>query len=219
VLISAPGKDVDGTFVLGVNEDQYEPDRHDVISNASCTTNCLAPMAKVLHESFGLATGLMTTIHAYTNDQALLDSPHKDLRRARSAARSMIPTTTGAAKAVGLVIPELAGKLSGSAVRVPVEDGSLTDLTALLHRSVTVEEVNEAFAALANGRLAGYLRYSTAPIVSHDVIGDPASCVFDAPLTQASGALVKIRLVRQRVGLHQPARGPGRVRRRTILTG
>ena len=192
VLISAPGKEVDATFVLGVNEDLYEPERHDVISNASCTTNCLAPMAKVLHEAFGLASGLMTTIHAYTNDQSLLDAPHKDLRRARSAATSMIPTTTGAAKAVGLVIPELAGKLSGSAVRVPVEDGSLTDLTALLHRSVTVEEINEAFAAAANGRLAGYLRYSTAPIVSRDIIGDPASCVFDAPLTQAHGALVKI---------------------------
>jgi glyceraldehyde 3-phosphate dehydrogenase len=192
VLISAPGKDVDTTLVLGVNEDQYEPDRHDIISNASCTTNCVAPMAKVLHESFGLAAGLMTTIHAYTNDQSLLDAPHKDLRRARSAATSIIPTSTGAAKAVGLVIPELAGKLSGSAIRVPVEDGSLTDLTALLHRSVTAEEVNEAFAVAARGRLAGYLRYSTAPIVSRDIIGDPASCVFDAPLTQAHGSLVKI---------------------------
>ena len=192
VLISAPGKNVDVTLVLGVNEERYEPDLHDVISNASCTTNCVAPMAKVLHESFGLARGLMTTIHAYTNDQSLLDAPHKDLRRARSAATSIIPTSTGAAKAVGLVIPELAGKLSGVAVRVPVEDGSLTDLTALLHRSVTTEEVNAAFAAAADGRLAGYLRYSTAPIVSRDILGDPASCVFDAPLTQADDALVKI---------------------------
>ncbi|GAA0223132.1 type I glyceraldehyde-3-phosphate dehydrogenase [Cryptosporangium japonicum] len=192
VLISAPGKNVDATLVLGVNEETYDPARHDVISNASCTTNCVAPMAKVLNDAFGVERGLMTTIHAYTNDQSLLDAPHKDLRRARSAASSMIPTSTGAAKAVGLVVPELAGKLGGVAVRVPIEDGSLTDLTVELRRDVTVDEVNQAFADAAAGRLNGYLRYSTAPIVSRDIVGDPSSCVFDAPLTQADGTLVKV---------------------------
>ncbi|GAA3394948.1 type I glyceraldehyde-3-phosphate dehydrogenase [Cryptosporangium minutisporangium] len=192
VLISAPGKNVDATLVLGVNEETYDPARHDVISNASCTTNCVAPMAKVLNDAFGVERGLMTTIHAYTGDQSLLDAPHKDLRRARSAATSMIPTSTGAAKAVGLVIPELAGKLGGVAVRVPVEDGSLTDLTVELRRNATADEVNQAFAEAAAGRLNGYLRYSTAPIVSRDIIGDPASCIFDAPLTLADGNLVKV---------------------------
>jgi len=192
VLISAPGKNADATLVLGVNEETYDPARQDVISNASCTTNCVAPMAKVLNDAFGVERGLMTTIHAYTNDQSLLDAPHKDLRRARSAASSMIPTSTGAAKAVGLVVPELAGKLGGVAVRVPIEDGSLTDLTVELRRDVTAAEVNQAFADAAAGRLNGYLRYSTAPIVSRDIVGDPASCVFDAPLTQADGNLVKV---------------------------
>ncbi|EXG82461.1 type I glyceraldehyde-3-phosphate dehydrogenase [Cryptosporangium arvum] len=192
VLISAPGKNADATVVLGVNEETYDPGRHDVVSNASCTTNCVAPMAKVLNDAFGVERGLMTTIHAYTNDQSLLDAPHKDLRRARSAASSMIPTSTGAAKAVGLVVPELAGKLGGVAVRVPIEDGSLTDLTVQLRRDVTADEVNRAFADAAVGRLNGYLRYSTAPIVSRDIVGDPASCVFDAPLTQADGPLVKV---------------------------
>ena len=192
VLISAPGKGVDLTVVLGVNDGEYDPARHDVISNASCTTNCVAPMVKVLVDSFGVERGFMTTIHAYTGDQMLLDGPHKDLRRARSAAANIVPTTTGAARATGLVIPAVAGKLDGVAVRVPVEDGSLTDLAVVLNREVTAGEVNQAFAAAAAGRLAGILRYSTDPIVSRDVIGDPASCVFDSPLTQASGTLVKV---------------------------
>jgi glyceraldehyde 3-phosphate dehydrogenase len=191
VLISAPGKGPDLTVVLGVNDEAYDPARHDVISNASCTTNCVAPMAKVLNDSFGILQGFMTTIHAYTGDQMLLDGPHKDLRRARSAAVSIVPTTTGAARATGEVIPALAGRLDGVAVRVPVEDGSLTDLAAVLAREVTADEVNEAFRAAALGPMAGILRYSTDPIVSRDVIGDPASCVFDSALTQASGTLVK----------------------------
>ena len=178
--------------MLGVNDGDYDPARHDVISNASCTTNCVAPMAKVLNDAFGLERGFMTTIHAYTGDQMLLDGPHKDLRRARSAAVNIVPTTTGAARATGLVIPAVAGKLDGVAVRVPVEDGSLTDLAAVLGREVTAEQVNEAFAAAAAGPLAGILRYSTDPMVSRDIIGDSASCVFDSPLTQASGTLVKV---------------------------
>jgi glyceraldehyde 3-phosphate dehydrogenase len=192
VLISAPGKGVDLTVVLGVNSSAYDPLRHDVISNASCTTNCVAPMAKVLHDAFGVERGFMTTIHAYTGDQMLLDGPHKDLRRARSAAVNIVPTTTGAARATGEVIPALAGKLDGVAVRVPVQDGSLTDLAVVVGTSVTAEAVNAAFAAAAAGPLAGLLRYSTDPIVSRDIIGDQASCVFDAPLTQASGTLVKV---------------------------
>jgi len=192
VLISAPGKGADLTVVLGVNGDSYDPQRHDVISNASCTTNCVAPMAKVLNDAFGVVQGYMTTVHAYTGDQMLLDGPHKDLRRARSAACSIVPTTTGAARATGEVIPELAGKLDGVAVRVPVEDGSLTDLAVVLRRDVTAGEVNEAFAAAAAGPMKGFLRYSTDALVSRDVIGDPASCVFDSPLTQASGTLVKV---------------------------
>jgi glyceraldehyde 3-phosphate dehydrogenase len=192
VLISAPGKGVDLTVVLGVNDGDYDPQRHDVISNASCTTNCVAPMVKVLNDSFGIERGFMTTIHAYTGDQMLLDGPHKDLRRARSAAVSIVPTTTGAARATGLVIPAVAGKLDGVAIRVPVEDGSLTDLAVVLGQEVTAGQVNEAFTAAAAGPLAGILRYSTDPIVSRDVIGDAASCVFDSPLTQASGTLVKV---------------------------
>ncbi len=192
VLISAPGKGVDLTVVLGVNEREYDPTLHDVISNASCTTNCVAPMVKVLHEAFGIERGFMTTIHAYTGDQMLLDGPHKDLRRARSAAANIVPTTTGAARATGEVIPALAGKLDGVAIRVPVEDGSLTDLAVIIGKQATAQAVNEAFAAAAAGPLAGILRYSTAPIVSRDIIGDPASCVFDSPLTQASGPLVKV---------------------------
>jgi glyceraldehyde 3-phosphate dehydrogenase len=192
VLISAPGKGADLTVVLGVNTGAYDPLRHDVISNASCTTNCVAPMVKVLHEAFGVERGFMTTIHAYTGDQMLLDGPHKDLRRARSAALSIVPTTTGAARATGEVIPAVAGKLDGVAVRVPVEDGSLTDLAVVVGTEVTAQVVNEAFEAAAAGPLAGILRYSTDPIVSRDIIGDPASCVFDSPLTQASGTLVKV---------------------------
>jgi glyceraldehyde 3-phosphate dehydrogenase len=192
VLLSAPGKDADLTVVVGVNDGEYDPQRHDVISNASCTTNCVAPMAKVLNDAFGLERGFMTTIHAYTGDQMLLDGPHKDLRRARSAAVSMVPTTTGAARATGQVIPELAGRLDGVAVRVPVADGSLTDLTAVLAGYVSADEVNSAFEQAAAGPMAGVLRYSTDPLVSRDIIGDPASCVFDSGLTQAAANVAKI---------------------------
>ena len=183
---------MDATIVMGVNDDTYDPVRHEVISNASCTTNCVAPMAKVLHEAFGIERGFMTTIHAYTGDQMLLDGPHKDLRRARSAAASIVPTTTGAARATGEVIPALKGRLDGVAVRVPVEDGSLTDLAAELTVPVTADEVNEVFRRAATGRLAGVLRYSTDPLVSRDIIGNKASCVFDSELTAASGHLVKV---------------------------
>jgi glyceraldehyde 3-phosphate dehydrogenase len=192
VLISAPGKGADLTVVVGVNDGDYDPQVHDVISAASCTTNCVVPMAKVLQDSFGLQAGLMTTIHAYTGDQMLLDGPHTDLRRARSAAVSIIPTSTGAARTAGLVIPELAGRLDGVAVRVPVPDGSLTDLTAVLGRDVTPADVNHAFQQAASGSLSGVLHYSTDPLVSRDIVGDPASCVFDSGLTQAVGNLVKI---------------------------
>ena len=192
VLLSAPGKGADLTVVIGVNDGEYDPQRHDVISNASCTTNCVAPMAKVLNDAFGLVQGLMTTVHAYTGDQMLLDGPHKDLRRARSAAVSIVPTTTGAARTTGQVISELAGRLDGVAVRVPVEDGSLTDLTAVLGREVTAAEVNAAFEQAAAGPMAGILHYSTDPLVSRDIVGDPASCVYDSGLTQAAGSLAKV---------------------------
>ncbi|RZQ65917.1 type I glyceraldehyde-3-phosphate dehydrogenase [Amycolatopsis suaedae] len=192
VIVSAPGKNVDATIVLGVNDSGYDPATHHVVSNASCTTNCVAPMVNVLHQAFGVRHGLMTTIHSYTNDQSLLDGPHKDLRRARSAAVNMIPTSTGAARAIGEVIPALAGKLDGVAVRVPVEDGSLTDLTVQLGTRVTAHQVNEVFAEAAEGSLKGILRYTEAPLVSRDVIGDPASCVFDASLTTAEDHLVKV---------------------------
>ncbi|WP_053207636.1 type I glyceraldehyde-3-phosphate dehydrogenase [Jiangella muralis] len=193
VLLSAPGKGVDATVVMGVNEGVYDPRAHDVVSNASCTTNCVVPMVKVLHDSFGITKGFMTTIHAYTGDQRLLDSPHKDLRRARSAAVNIIPTSTGAARSVGLVIPEMAGQLDGLSLRVPVEVGSLVDLAVVLDRAVTVADVNAAFeAAATTAPLAGILAYTTRPIVSRDIIGDPASCVFDASLTEASGDLVKV---------------------------
>jgi glyceraldehyde 3-phosphate dehydrogenase len=192
VLLSVPGKNVDATIVMGVNEGTYDPDSDHVVSNASCTTNCVAPMVKILNEAFGIEKGLMTTIHGYTNDQVVLDGPHKDPRRGRTAAVNIIPTSTGAARAVGLVLPELAGTLDGLAVRVPVEDGSLTDLTLVLNREVTADEVNTAFREAADGPLKGILRVSDAPIVSRDIVGDPASCVFDAPLTQAHGNLVKV---------------------------
>ena len=193
MLISAPGKGVDAPIVLGVNDGIYDPASHHVISNASCTTNCVAPMVKVLNDSFGIAQGYMTTVHAYTNDQNVLDAPHKDPRRARSAAVNIIPTTTGAARAVGEVIPAMKGRLDGVALRVPVVDGSLVDLAVLLDRDVTTAEVNAAFeAAGADGPLAGRLRYTTDPVVSTDVIGDSASCVFDSGLTQASGRLAKV---------------------------
>ncbi len=192
VLISAPGKGVDATIVMGVNDDTYDPVRQEIISNASCTTNCVAPMAKVLHDAFGIERGFMTTIHAYTGDQMLLDGPHKDLRRARSAAVNIVPTSTGAARATGEVIPSLKGRLDGVALRVPVDDASLTDLAAELAVPVTAEEVNEVFRRAATGRMAGVLRYSTDALVSRDIIGDKASCVFDSELTAASGHLVKV---------------------------
>ncbi len=192
VLISAPGKGIDATLVPGVNADTYDPVAHQILSAASCTTNCVAPMVKVLHEAFGLERGYLTTVHAYTNDQLVLDAPHKDPRRARAAAVNIIPTSTGAAKAVGLVLPELAGRLDGVALRVPVEDGSISDLTCELSRTVTKVDVNTAMAEAAAGPLAGILRYSEAPLVSRDIVGDPSSCVFDAGLTQATGTLVKV---------------------------
>jgi glyceraldehyde 3-phosphate dehydrogenase len=192
VLISAPGKGVDATIVLGVNTADLGP-AHEIVSAASCTTNCAAPMVHVLHEAFGLEQGYLTTVHAYTNDQVILDTPHKDLRRARAAAVNIIPTSTGAAKAIGLVLPALQGKLNGVALRVPVENGSVTDLTVRLSRPVTVDEVNAAFAAAgAEGPLAGILRYTEQPLVSRDIVGDPHSCIFDAALTQADGTLVKV---------------------------
>jgi glyceraldehyde 3-phosphate dehydrogenase len=193
VIISAPGKGVDATIVMGVNDDIYDPANHRVISNASCTTNCVAPMVKVLHDAFGMQRAFMTTVHAYTNDQNVLDAPHKDPRRARSAAVNIIPTTTGAARAVGEVLPDLKGRLDGVALRVPVVDGSLVDLAALLEVEVTIKDVNAAFqAASQEGSLAGFLRYTTEPVVSTDIIGDAASCVFDSGLTQVSGNFVKV---------------------------
>jgi glyceraldehyde 3-phosphate dehydrogenase len=192
VIISAPAKDEDVTIVMGVNHHKYDPASHDIISNASCTTNSVVPLAKVLLDSFGIEKGFMTTIHAYTNDQVILDFPHKDLRRARSAAVNTIPTSTGAAKAASLVIPELKGKLDGIALRVPVEDGSLTDLAVVLSRDTTAEEINDAYKQAAEGPLAGIIRYSTDPIVSRDIVGDDASCIFDSPLTQANGNLAKV---------------------------
>jgi len=192
VIISAPASDEDATIVMGVNHETYDPANHHIISNASCTTNCLAPMAKVLVEEFGIVKGLMTTIHAYTNDQVILDFPHKDLRRARAAAINLIPTTTGAAKAISLVIPALKGKLDGYAMRVPVPTGSATDLTVQLEREVTKDEINAAMKKWADGPLKGYLTYTEDPIVSSDIVTDPASCIFDASLTIAMGNMVKV---------------------------
>jgi len=192
VIISAPAKGEDITIVMGVNDDLYDPAQHDIISNASCTTNCVAPLAKVLLDSFGIVKGLMTTVHAYTNDQVILDFPHKDLRRARAAAQNIIPTTTGAAKATALVLPALAGKLDGIAMRVPVMDGSVTDLVVQLERETTAEEINAAYRAAAEGPLKGYLRYTDEPIVSSDIVGTPYSCTLDSLLTMASGDQVKV---------------------------
>ncbi|TCJ23185.1 type I glyceraldehyde-3-phosphate dehydrogenase [Nocardioides jejuensis] len=192
VIISAPATNEDATIVMGVNDHLYDPELHTVVSNASCTTNCLAPMAKALNDALGIESGLMTTVHAYTADQNLQDNIHKDLRRARAAALNLVPTSTGAAKAIGLVLPELKGKLDGFAVRVPTPTGSLTDLTFIASRETTVEEVNAIVAAAAAGPLAGYLKYSTAPIVSSDIVTDPASCIFDAPLTKVIGNQVKV---------------------------
>ncbi|EST22565.1 MULTISPECIES: type I glyceraldehyde-3-phosphate dehydrogenase [Streptomyces] len=193
VLISAPAKDEDITIVMGVNQDKYDAANHHVISNASCTTNCVAPMAKVLDENFGIVKGLMTTVHAYTNDQRILDFPHKDLRRARAAAENIIPTTTGAAKATALVLPQLKGKLDGIAMRVPVPTGSVTDLVVELGREVTKEEVNAAFQKAAEGELKGLLDYTEDPIVSSDIVNAPASCTFDSSLTMVQeGKNVKV---------------------------
>jgi glyceraldehyde 3-phosphate dehydrogenase len=226
VVISAPAKEPDVTVALGVNfEEAYDADFHDVISNASCTTNCLAPVAKVLHETFGIRHGLMTTVHAYTGDQSLLDGPHKDLRRARAAAANLVPTSTGAAKALGLVVPELAGRLNGFAVRVPVPTGSLVDLTVEVERPTSVEEVNEVFRSCADrGRLEGILAYSEAPLVSSDIVRSPYSAIFDAPLTTViDGTQVKVvawydnewgysnRLVELVQRVFAPVREPARV--------
>jgi glyceraldehyde 3-phosphate dehydrogenase len=192
VIISAPAKNEDVTIVMGVNHDQYDPAAHTIISNASCTTNCLAPMAKVLNDEFGIVKGLMTTIHAYTQDQNLQDGPHKDLRRARAAALNIVPTSTGAAKAIGLVLPELKGKLDGYALRVPVPTGSATDLTFTAGRETSVEEVNAALKAAAEGPLKGILVYTDDEIVSTDIVTDPASCIFDSGLTKVIGDQVKV---------------------------
>ncbi|MCC3271543.1 type I glyceraldehyde-3-phosphate dehydrogenase [Arthrobacter zhangbolii] len=192
VLISAPGKGSDITIVMGVNDADYDPATQNIISNASCTTNCLGPLAKVLHEAFGIERGLMTTVHAYTADQNLQDGPHRDLRRARAAALNIVPTTTGAAKAIGQVLPELDGKLDGFALRVPVPTGSVTDLTVTVGREATVEEINDVYKTAANGPLAGILRYTDEPIVSSDIVTDPASCIFDSGLTRVMGNQVKV---------------------------
>src|SRR5688500_6636489 len=192
VIISAPASNEDVTIVMGVNHEDYDPSAHTVISNASCTTNCLGPMAKAIHDEFGIVKGLMTTIHAYTQDQNLQDAPHSDLRRARAAALNLVPTSTGAAKAIGLVMPELKGKLDGYAVRVPIPTGSATDLTVELGREATADEVNAAVKAAAEGPLAGILKYSTDPIVSADIVTDPHSCIYDAPLTKVIGNQVKV---------------------------
>jgi glyceraldehyde 3-phosphate dehydrogenase (phosphorylating) len=192
VIISAPAKEEDITIVMGVNDDKYDPARHNIISNASCTTNCVAPMAKVLLENFGIVKGLMTTVHAYTQDQNLQDGPHKDLRRARAAALNIVPTSTGAAKATALVLPELKGKMDGYSLRVPVPDGSITDLVVEVGREVTKDEVNAAFKAAAEGALKGILYYTEDPIVSSDIVGSPASCTFDASITMAHGNQVKV---------------------------
>ena len=192
VIISAPATDEDITIVMGVNHEKYDPSNHHVISNASCTTNCLAPMAKVLDEKFGIVRGLMTTIHAYTNDQVILDFPHKDLRRARAAATNIIPSSTGAAKAISLVLPQLKGKLDGFAMRVPVPTGSATDLTVELAKEATAAEINAAMKEAAQGSLKGFLTYTEDQIVSSDIVTDPSSCIFDAGLTKAIGTTVKV---------------------------
>jgi glyceraldehyde 3-phosphate dehydrogenase len=193
VIISAPASGVDATFVIGVNDQDFDPAKHLVVSNASCTTNCFVPMIKVLDDAFGVERGLMTTVHAYTNDQNLLDLVHKDLRRARAAAVNIVPASTGAARATALVMESMKGKLDGQAMRVPVQDGSITDFTGLLGREASADEVNEAFrAAAGSGPLAKVLTYNEDPIVSSDIVGSPASCTFDAPLTQAIGNMVKV---------------------------
>ena len=193
VVISAPATDPDVTIVLGVNDEAYDPEQHRIISNASCTTNCVAPLAKVLNDAWGIESGFMTTIHAYTNDQQILDLPHKDLRRARAAAINLIPTSTGAAKAIGVVIPELKGKVDGVSVRAPVPTGSLTDLVVTLGRDVTKDEINGAYAAASSsGPLADVLHYSEDPLVSTDIVGNPNSCIFDSQMTMTHGNTAKV---------------------------
>ncbi len=192
VIISAPASNEDITIVMGVNDDEYDAEKHTVISNASCTTNCLAPMAKALNDGLGIVKGLMTTVHAYTGDQNLQDGPHKDLRRARAAAINIVPTSTGAAKAIGLVLPELKGKLDGYALRVPVPTGSATDLSFTAGRETSVDEVNAIVQAAAEGELKGYLKYTEDPIVSSDIVTDPSSCIFDSGLTKVIGDQVKV---------------------------
>ncbi len=193
VVISAPAQDPDATFVMGINEDQFDPDKHFIISNASCTTNCLAPLAKVLDEAFGIENGLMTTVHAYTDDQSLVDALHKDPRRARGAAINIVPTTTGAAKATGLVMPSVAGHLDGLALRVPIPDVSITDLVATVRATPSIAQINDAYRSAAGaGRLAGLLEYSNEPLVSSDIVNSSASCIFDSGLTMAQGNLVKV---------------------------
>ncbi len=192
VVISAPAKEEDVTIVMGVNHESYDPAKHTIISNASCTTNCLAPLAKVLDDAFGIENGLMTTIHAYTQDQNLQDAPHKDMRRARAAALNIVPTSTGAAKAIGLVLPNLKGKLDGFAMRVPIATGSATDLTVQLRATPSVAEIKAAYKAAADGALKGYLTYTEDPIVSTDIVTDPSSCIFDAEMTKAIGNQAKV---------------------------
>jgi glyceraldehyde 3-phosphate dehydrogenase len=193
VIISAPATDVDATFVVGVNDDTFDPAAHTIVSNASCTTNCFVPMIKVLDDAFGVEKGLMTTVHGYTNDQNLLDLVHSDLRRGRAAAVNIVPSSTGAARATSLVMESMKGRLDGTALRVPVQDGSITDFTGVLGKEVTVDEVNAAFAAAAaSGPLSKVLVYNEDPIVSSDIVGSPASCTFDAPLTMAMGSMVKV---------------------------
>ena len=193
VIISAPGKDADATFVVGVNDDTYDADAHKVVSNASCTTNCFVPMIKVLDDAFGVERGLMTTVHAYTGDQSLVDGPHSDLRRARSAATNIIPSSTGAARATGLVLEAMQGRLDGTSLRVPVPDGSITDFVGILAKEASVDEVNAAFKAAAeSGPLSNVLKYTDEPIVSSDIVGTPYSCTFDSKLTMVSGNLVKV---------------------------
>ena len=192
VIISAPATDEDITIVMGVNHEKYDSSKHNIISNASCTTNCLAPMAKVLNDEFGIVRGLMTTIHAYTNDQVILDFPHKDLRRSRAAALSIVPTSTGAAKAISLVLPELKGKLDGYALRVPVPTGSATDLTVELSKEVTVADINSALKKASDGSLKGFMTYTEDPIVSADIVTDPSSCIVDAGLTKVIGSTAKV---------------------------
>ena len=192
VVISAPAKGVDATFVYKVNHESYDPDSHDVVSNSSCTTNCIIPLVKVLQDSFGIESGFMTTIHAFTNDQSLLDAAHKDPRRARSAPMNIIPTSTGAARTAAVIYPELEGKIDGMALRVPVPDGSITDFVARVENEVSAEDVNNAFREAASGELAGVLEYSDAPLVSSDIVGNPSSCVFDSGLTMSTGRNVKV---------------------------